>query len=73
MIMRAFGKFLLGATIGIVVGSTVGMFLAPVSGNQMRERVYDYFTNIRDEVKNAAEGKRLELTQQILAKQNKIA
>ncbi len=69
--MRDFGKFLLGAAIGVVVGSAVGMFIAPVSGNQLRERIYDYFTNIRDDVKNAAESKRLELQQQLLAKQKK--
>ena len=62
--MRAFGKFLLGLTIGAVIGSAVGMIIAPVSGNQMRERVYDYFTNIRSNVKSAAESKRLELQQQ---------
>jgi Gas vesicle protein len=70
--MRAFGKFLLGMTIGAVIGSVVGMIIAPVSGNQMRERVYDYFTNIRSNVKSAAENKRLELQQELLAKQKKF-
>jgi gas vesicle protein len=70
--MRAFGKFLLGMVIGAIVGGTVGMFIAPVSGNQMRERFYDYFTNIRSNVKSAAENKRLELQQELLARQKKI-
>jgi gas vesicle protein len=70
--MRAFGKFLLGAVIGGLVGSAIALYFAPVSGNQVRERVYDYFTNIRDDVKNAAEMKRQELQEELLAKQNKL-
>jgi gas vesicle protein len=70
--MRAFGKFLLGAAIGGLVGSTIALFFAPVSGSQVRERVYDYFTNIRDDVKNAAEMKRQELQEELLARQNKL-
>jgi len=70
--MRAFGKFLLGAVIGGLVGSTLAMLFAPVSGNQIRERIYDYCTNIRDDVKNAAEQRRQELREELLMKQNKI-
>jgi len=70
--MRAFGRFLLGAMIGGVVGSTVALLFAPVPGEQLRGRVYNYCTNIRDEVKNAAESRSLELRNELLAKQNKL-
>jgi gas vesicle protein len=70
--MRAFGKFLLGAAIGALIGSAIAMLFAPVSGQALRERVYDYCTNIRDDVKSAAENRSRELRQELLERQNKI-
>jgi gas vesicle protein len=70
--MRGLGKFLLGAVIGACVGSAIALYFAPVPGSLLRERVYDYFTNIRDDVKNAASNKRQELTQELLVRQHKI-
>jgi gas vesicle protein len=70
--MRSFGKFVMGAFLGGLIGSILAILLAPVSGNQLRERVYDYCTNIRDEVKNAASDRRQELQKELLEKQNKL-
>jgi gas vesicle protein len=69
--MRDFGKFFLGAILGSLVGSAVALLLAPVSGPKLRMRVYDYCTNIRDDVKNAAEQRRQELRQELLGRQGK--
>jgi len=59
--MRTFWKFLLGAVIGGLLGSALALLFAPVAGNDLRERIRDYCTNIRNEVKTAATNKSLEL------------
>jgi gas vesicle protein len=69
--MRSFGKFVLGAVLGGLVGSTIALLFAPVAGPQLRMRVYDYCTNIRDDVKNAAEQRRQELRHELLNLQGK--
>jgi gas vesicle protein len=63
--MRALGKFLLGVILGGLLGSILGLLFAPIAGGEMRERVYDYCTNIRDEVKNAAALKSQELQNEL--------
>lgn len=69
--MRTLGKLILGIFLGGIVGSILAMLFAPVSGKQLRERVYDYCTNIRHDVKTAAENKRQELQQQLAALQGR--
>ncbi len=59
--MRAFWKFILGAVVGGVLGTALALLFAPVAGNDLRERIRDYCTNIRDEVKDAAASKSQEL------------
>ena len=59
--MRTFWKFILGAVIGGVLGTAIALLFAPVAGNDLRERIRDYCTNIRDEVKVAATNKSQEL------------
>lgn len=70
--MRAVGKFILGAAVGALVGSAIAIILAPVSGNEMRTRIYDYCTNIRNDMKSAAEMKRQQLREELLARQSRI-
>lgn len=70
--MRKFGNFVLGAVIGGILGSILAMLFAPVSGGMLRERLRNYNTNIRADVKNAAEQKSLELRQQLSALQKKV-
>jgi len=70
--MRSFGKFVLGAFLGGIVGSSLAILFAPVSGSQIRERIYDSCTNIRNEVRRAAEIRQEELRQDLLERQKKI-
>jgi gas vesicle protein len=69
--MRKFGSFVLGAFIGGIVGSLLAMLFAPVSGGMLQERLRHFTTNIRDEVKTAAEQRSIELRQQLAAMQKK--
>lgn len=69
--MRTFWKFLLGAVIGGLLGSALALLFAPVAGNDLRERIRDYCTNIRDEVKTAASNKSQELQNQLAALQRR--
>jgi gas vesicle protein len=70
--MRSFGKFTLGILLGGFVGVGVAFLFAPVSGNRLRGRIYDYFTNIRNEVNKAASFRQQELQEDLLQKQHKI-
>lgn len=69
--MRKFGSFILGAFVGGITGSILALLLTPVSGGLLRERIHNIQTNIRDEVKSAAEQKSLELRQQLESLQKK--
>jgi gas vesicle protein len=69
--MRTLGKFLFGAILGTIVGGVLALLFAPVAGNDLRARIYDYCTNIRDEVKNAAAAKAQALRKELSALQGK--
>ena len=65
--MRKFGSLFLGALLGGLVGSTLGLLLAPAPGEQTRHEIEDYLSNIQSEVSRAAEEKRAELEEQLRA------
>ena len=69
--MRTFGKFVLGAVIGGILGTALALLFAPVAGNDLRDRIRDYCTNIRDEVKDAAASKSQELQSHLAALQRR--
>lgn len=69
--MRTLGRFLLGILLGGIIGSVLALLFAPIAGSDMRVRIYDYCTNIRDEVKNAAATKTQQLKQELAALQKK--
>jgi gas vesicle protein len=63
--MRKFGKFVLGAFIGGLVGSSLALLFAPTSGENARQEIEDYFKHIKDEVNRAADEKRAELVAEL--------
>lgn len=63
--MRKFGNFISGALLGGLVGSSLALLFAPASGEKTRQEIEVYFTNLQDEVNNAAQEKREELEEQL--------
>lgn len=59
--MRKFGKFLLGAIIGGVVGSSLVLLFAPDTGENVRREIGNYFKNLQEEAQRASEEKRIEM------------
>lgn len=64
--MRFWGKFMIGAMLGGLFGALVGLLIAPESGQQIRNRICETVTNIRDEVSAAAASRRAELEEQLI-------
>ncbi len=60
-------SFLAGAVIGGLVGSTIGLLLAPSSGEELRIQIQNRSQEIQDEVKQAAAARRAEMEQQLAA------
>ncbi len=69
--MRSLGRFLLGIVLGGIIGSVLALLFAPVAGSDLRVRIYDYCTNIRDEVKNATVTKTQQLQRELATLQKK--
>ena len=63
--MRRMFGFLIGITVGGLVGSSIALLLAPESGDdlrgQLRERGQNFFSDIR----HAADERRIELRQRL--------
>ncbi len=60
-------SFLAGAAIGGLIGSTIGLLLAPSSGEELRIQIQDRSQEIQTEVKQAAATRRAEMEQQLAA------
>lgn len=63
--MRKFRNLLSGALLGGLIGSSLAILFAPVSGEKIRSEIGDYFTNLQNEVSRAADEKRAELEAQL--------
>ncbi|MCJ7694723.1 MAG: YtxH domain-containing protein [Anaerolineaceae bacterium] len=63
--MRKFWISLFATLLGGLVGSALVLLLTPVSGEEARERIGGFFTNISEQVEVAAKEKRLELEKQL--------
>ena len=61
---RTFG-FLIGIVVGGLVGSTIALLLAPDSGEQLRAELRARGENFFDEVRHAADERRIELRQRL--------
>ena len=55
---------ILGLLIGAVVGSAIGLLMAPASGKELRADFQNYTTQMRNEVQKAAVDRRQELEEQ---------
>jgi len=58
-------NFLLGATIGGLIGATIAILLAPSSGEELRTKINIRTNQIRSEVSQAATDRRAELERQL--------
>lgn len=65
--MRKFFSFLIGATLGGLVGATTALLLAPSSGIDLRGQLRDHALRVQEDVKAAAAARRIELEQQLAA------
>ncbi len=65
--MRKFFSFLIGATLGGLVGATTALLLAPSSGIDLRSQLRDRALRVQEDVKAAAAARRIELEQQLAA------
>lgn len=57
--------FLIGITVGGLVGSTIALLMAPESGDQLRSQIRDRGQNFFNDVRSAADERRIELRQRL--------
>jgi gas vesicle protein len=63
--MKRVMSFLSGAAMGVLVGSTLALLLTPASGDDIRLKIQEQVQKIQNEVKQAAESRRVELEEQL--------
>lgn len=63
--MRRIFGFLIGIVIGSLVGSTVALLLAPEAGEGIRNRIRASGEGFVNEVRRAADVRRIELTNRL--------
>ena len=61
---RMFG-FLIGVTVGGLVGSTIALLMAPDSGELLRSRLRERGQNFFYEVRHAADERKIELRERL--------
>lgn len=63
--MRRTLSFFIGATIGGLVGATLALLFAPVSGEEMRVQINDRAQDFAADIRQAASTKRIELQERL--------
>ncbi len=63
--MRRLISFLSGLAIGALVGATLGLLLAPSSGEELRSNVQNRYGTMQEDVRSAASERRVQLEQQL--------
>lgn len=65
--MHKIFNFLMGMVVGGLVGGTVGLLLAPLSGEEVRTQLQERTIRLRDDIKAVAEERRAELERELAA------
>jgi gas vesicle protein len=65
--MRTLLNFFAGLLVGSLIGASLALLFAPVSGEDLRLRIQDEVGRVRSEVSKAATEKRTEMEQQLAA------
>ena len=60
-------SFLTGIIVGGLVGATVGILLAPSSGEDMRSQLQERSMRLREDIKAVADARRAELERELAA------
>jgi gas vesicle protein len=63
--MRGAISFIVGAILGSLVGASLAILLAPMSGQDLRNEINDRARSITEEVEMAAKARRAELEKQL--------
>ena len=63
--MRRMFDFMIGIAVGSLVGSTIALLMAPESGDQLRSQIRDRGQNFFNDVRSAADERRIELRQRL--------
>ncbi len=63
--MRRIFSFVIGATLGGLVGATLALLFAPASGEEIRAQIDDRTQIFATEIRQAANTKRIELQERL--------
>ena len=63
--MSRFVNFIFGAMLGGLVGTTLAFLFTPVSGENLRRQIRETAIDIQEEVRHAANDRRIELEKQL--------
>ena len=63
--MRRVFSFVIGATLGGLVGATLALLFAPASGEEIRAKIDDRTQIFATEIRQAANTKRIELQERL--------
>jgi gas vesicle protein len=63
--MRRTFSFIIGATVGGLIGAAVALLFAPSSGEELRAKISDRSQNFAADIRQAANTKRIELQERL--------
>ena len=63
--MRKALSFFIGAVLGGIIGAAAALLFAPFAGTELRGRISTRVTGLADELRNAANTKRIELQERL--------
>ena len=63
--MSRFVNFIFGALLGGLIGTTLAFLLTPASGENLRKQIRETAIDIQEEVRQAANDRRIELEKQL--------